>query len=70
MVNRVDASLYKDTDITICPFDLAVRASVVELFVTLNLLQPGKYTGELAAARAMYDDVAWQYRPSAVVRGI
>lgn len=69
-VERVDANLFQDTDITLCPFEYAVQAATWQLFYELNAEQPGKYTGELAAAQGRFERLLRKYRPAGVIRGV
>lgn len=68
-VNRLDAALYNDADVTQAPFDYAWRAVVWQAYVNINLRQPGKYAGELAAAFADFQSWDQIYRPSDIIRG-
>ncbi len=47
---RSPQPLYKDADVTVMPSMLAETAVVLAAYERLNQLQPGKYTGEAAAA--------------------
>lgn len=69
-VNRAESSVYRDDDLVMTPLDLAVKASVFELFLTMERMQPGKFAGELNVARANYDDASWKHTPSNIVRGL
>lgn len=69
-VNRRDMALYNDTDVTLTPFDYAVRSVAWKAFVNLNQRYPGKYVGELAAAYSDWLDEWYVNCPDDVVVGM
>ena len=67
-VSRRYEALYKDTDVTEAPIELAVRATVWKVFEQLERQQAGKYEHELARAWAAFQQVR-DGTPAGSVRG-
>lgn len=65
--NRRFSRLYNDTDVTICPLELAVRAGAWRLFSRLNRMQIGKYAAEEALAKADFYEEYANHKPNAVI---
>lgn len=56
-VNRGYAMLYDDDDVTLCPRELAVAASVVALWDHMNRVTSGRYADRRAATAEKYNRV-------------
>lgn len=69
-VRRTDHNLFQDADVTLCPYQYAIRAIAWQLFLQLNIEQPGKYTNELAATQTIFQREQRRYRPADVIRGV
>lgn len=67
-VNRTDAQLFGDGDVTVADLEIARRAVVLAMYQEMNTLQPGKYAGEYQAA--LLDWNQHYEKPTGMVKGL
>jgi len=67
-VNRIDAQLFGDSDVTVADPEIARRAVILAMYQEMNVLQPGKYKGEYDAA--LFDWNQHYESPTGMVKGL
>lgn len=69
-VRRTDHNVFQDGDVTLCPYQYAIRGIAWQLYLQLNIEQPGKYANELAASETIFQREQRRFRPADVIRGV
>lgn len=69
-VRRTDHNLFQDDDLTMCPYQYAIRAIAWQLYTQLNIQEPGKYASEEQQSQRIFERELRRYRPAGVIRGV